>query len=176
MIRAFAMDFDGVHTDNRVTIDHLGNEYISCNRSDGRAIEMLHAAGIVMCVISRSNNAAMHYRCKALDLRLFAAVKHKSPVLLDWLDDRGAPPEDACYIGNDVDDVPCLEVVGYPARPPDSSMEVMDMKPRPMLATLADLARHIIAENERPGSVWGRQGGERPRPVPLPSAPRWGDR
>jgi N-acylneuraminate cytidylyltransferase len=41
-IEAIVFDFDGVLTDNLVSIDQQGKEHVSCSRADGLAFDVLH--------------------------------------------------------------------------------------------------------------------------------------
>ena len=39
--KALIMDFDGVHTNNKVYLDSNGNELVLCSRSDGMGLKQL---------------------------------------------------------------------------------------------------------------------------------------
>jgi YrbI family 3-deoxy-D-manno-octulosonate 8-phosphate phosphatase len=111
-VRAVVFDFDGVFTDNRVYVFEDGREAVVCDRSDGMGVGLLRAAGIPMLVISTEQNPVVSARCRKLDLPFRQGVDDKLSVLREWLDEQGASLADAVYVGNDVNDVECLEAVG----------------------------------------------------------------
>ncbi|MDA7485766.1 hypothetical protein N9A31_00325 [Candidatus Pelagibacter ubique] len=53
---ALIFDFDGVLTDNRVHLDQEGNEWASCNRSDGLAFDVLRKFKKHIYIISTEKN------------------------------------------------------------------------------------------------------------------------
>lgn len=110
--RALVLDFDGVITDNRVTVLEDGREAVVCNRGDGMGIAQAHKAGIEVIVISKERNPVVTARCKKLMVECLQGIDDKKNKLSDWLDDRGIDPQHVVYLGNDVNDVECMEMVG----------------------------------------------------------------
>ena len=52
-VRALVLDFDGVLTDNTVTVTSDGVEAVSCWRGDGIGTAALQAAGVPVVVLSK---------------------------------------------------------------------------------------------------------------------------
>ncbi|ARU17041.1 acylneuraminate cytidylyltransferase [Croceicoccus marinus] len=119
-IAALVMDFDGVLTDDRVFVSSAGEESVACSRSDGMGIELLRKAGLAMTVISKEQNAVVAARCRKLKLECSHGIDTKLPLFLHWLEERGIAPADAVYIGNDVNDLPCMEAAGCAVAPADA--------------------------------------------------------
>lgn len=119
-IAALVMDFDGVLTDDRVFVSSAGEESVACSRSDGMGIELLRKAGLAMSVISKEQNAVVAARCRKLKLECSHGIETKLPLFLHWLEEQGIAPADAIYIGNDINDLPCMEAAGCAVAPADA--------------------------------------------------------
>lgn len=119
-IGALVMDFDGVLTDDRVWIDQDGRESVACSRSDGMGIELLREAGLPMTVISKERNAVVAARCRKLAIEHAHGIADKLPLLREWLAEKGIEPEEAIYVGNDINDLACMHHVGCAVAPADA--------------------------------------------------------
>lgn len=119
-VAALIMDFDGVLTDNRVTVDQHGNEAVACHRGDGWAVGALRQAGIELLVLTQELNPVVRQRCAKLGVECLAAGGDKLEPLAEWLERRGVPPSAAVYVGNDAPDVPCMLYVGCGVAPVDA--------------------------------------------------------
>lgn len=113
-IRALILDFDGVLTDNTVTVASDGVESVSCWRSDGIGTAALQAVGIPVVVLSKERDPVVAVRCDKLGLPCYQGVDEKLPRLIEVLELLGVEPETAAYVGNDTNDVACLRHVGLP--------------------------------------------------------------
>lgn len=122
---ALVMDFDGVFTDNRVTVDEGGREAVTCNRSDGLGLEQLRALGLPMLVLSKERNPVVQARCAKLKLECLQAVDDKRPALEAWCGERGLDLADVIYIGNDTNDLPCFAAVGCAVAVADAHVEAL---------------------------------------------------
>jgi N-acylneuraminate cytidylyltransferase len=113
-ISALVLDFDGVFTDNRVIIFENGQEAVICNRGDGMGLENLKNFNLPIMVLSKETNSVVKKRCNKLGLDFIQGSDNKLDTLKKWLKHISATPENAIYIGNDENDIPCLEFVGCP--------------------------------------------------------------
>ena len=111
-LAAVVCDFDGVFTDNRALVLQDGREAVSCDRGDGYAIDQLKQSGIEMLVLSSEKNPVVQARCNKLGISCLHGVDHKQPALSDWLAERRIDPLQVVYVGNDVNDLGCLQAVG----------------------------------------------------------------
>lgn len=111
-VELVVFDFDGVMTDDRVWVDGEGNEMIAANRSDGMGIAMLHTAGIAAVVISTEPHPVVSARCKKLNIPTYQGVEDKAAVLRQVIEELHVRPENAVYLGNDVNDLACFPLVG----------------------------------------------------------------
>ena len=107
------LDFDGVLTDNRVWVSESGEESVACNRSDGMGLSMLRKNGVQVVVLSTERNPVVAARCKKLNLPCDQGIDDKRSALLRLTKKYDANIEDVVYIGNDVNDLECICMVGY---------------------------------------------------------------
>ncbi|WP_061963298.1 acylneuraminate cytidylyltransferase [Demequina aurantiaca] len=118
--QALVMDFDGVHTDDRVEVSEDGTESVTVSRSDGMGLGMLRDAGLPMLILSKERNPVVEARGRKLGVETVYGVDEKVNVLRQWCEQRRIPLSSVIYVGNDVNDVGCLEVVGWPVVVPDA--------------------------------------------------------
>lgn len=117
---AVVTDFDGVHTDDTVQTDADGRESVRVSRSDGMGIARLTRAGIPVLILSSETNPVVSARARKLQVDVRQGVQDKVAVLREWAAAQGVPLSRVAYIGNDVNDLSCLEVVGYPVAVPEA--------------------------------------------------------
>jgi N-acylneuraminate cytidylyltransferase len=124
-VRALVMDFDGVMTDNRVTVDAAGVESVTCSRGDGLGLGRLKAFPIAIAVISTERNPVVSARCAKLGIECIQGVDRKDAVLERWCSDHGISPSEVLYVGNDVNDAQCLALAGVSVVPQDAHPHVL---------------------------------------------------
>lgn len=122
--RALVMDFDGVHTDDRVWVDSQGNESVAVSRRDGMGIGILRNKGIPMLILSKERVPIVLVRAQKLEVEAQCGVDDKLAALIRWSDRVGIKLEDVAYVGNDVNDLECMSAVGWPIAVPDSHPHV----------------------------------------------------
>ncbi|HEX8237824.1 MAG TPA: acylneuraminate cytidylyltransferase [Abditibacteriaceae bacterium] len=124
-IGALVFDFDGVFTDNRVLVWEDGQEGAVCHRGDGWGLARLKELGLPMMVLSTERNPIVAARCRKLGLECVHNVAEKGAFLRDWLRERDIDPADVIYVGNDVNDLTCLQLVGCPVVVADAHPDVL---------------------------------------------------
>ena len=123
-IKLLALDFDGVLTNNKVIVDENGIESVICNRSDSLGIGLLKKKDIDVIVISKEANKVVKARCNKLKISCVQGIDDKISILKKEINKRGLQPEEVCFIGNDVNDVECIEYVGLGVAVNDAFSEV----------------------------------------------------
>jgi N-acylneuraminate cytidylyltransferase len=114
------LDFDGVLTDDRVLVGEDGSEYVTCSRSDGMGIARLRASDVPVVILSSETNPVVAARAKKLGVPVEQGV-HDKAAALDRIAERyDVSLIDIAYVGNDVNDVDCLRMVGLAAVPADA--------------------------------------------------------
>ncbi|MFI5874234.1 cytidylyltransferase domain-containing protein [Streptomyces sp. NPDC051445] len=113
-IDAVVLDFDGTQTDDRVLIDSDGREFVSVHRGDGLGIAALRRSGLRMLILSTERNPVVAARARKLRLPVLHGIDRKDLALKQWCEEQGIAPERVLYVGNDVNDLPCFALVGWP--------------------------------------------------------------
>ncbi|MEU0644729.1 N-acylneuraminate cytidylyltransferase [Streptomyces umbrinus] len=113
-IDAVVLDFDGTQTDDRVLIDSEGREFVSVHRGDGLGIAALRKSGLTMLILSSEKNPVVAARARKLQIPVLHGIDRKDLALKQWCEEQGIAPERVLYVGNDVNDLPCFALVGWP--------------------------------------------------------------
>lgn len=123
-IRLAVFDFDGVFTDNRVIVFQDGREAVVCSRADGLGLSRLRRAGCELLVISLETNPVVEARCRKLKLDVVQACDDKVRVIRERAGAMGIDLSEVSYLGNDINDLPSLAVVGLAACVADAYPQV----------------------------------------------------
>jgi YrbI family 3-deoxy-D-manno-octulosonate 8-phosphate phosphatase len=126
-IELVVFDFDGVFTDNRVWTNEHGEESVACWRGDALGLRRLEEVGVDHFVLSMEVNAAVGARARKVRAACIQGIDDKPPVLRDEAAKRGISLERTAYVGNDVNDAGCLEIVGLPVVPADAWPDVLPL-------------------------------------------------
>ncbi len=119
-------DFDGVFTDNRVWVDEQGHEMVAAYRSDSFGISRLASWGIPTLVISTEPNPVVEARCKKMRVEYVHGVQDKVPVLSEILRQKGIPPSETIFTGNDINDLGCFKLTGFAVAVADALPEALN--------------------------------------------------
>ncbi|MFC4138196.1 MULTISPECIES: acylneuraminate cytidylyltransferase [unclassified Microbacterium] len=111
---ALVTDFDGVHTDDTANVDEHGNESVRVSREDGMGVARLRRAGVPMLLLSTEQNPVVARRAEKLQVPVLHGVDDKASALAAWAAECGIRLEDIAYVGNDVNDLGPLGIVGWP--------------------------------------------------------------
>ena len=137
MIRTIKMvvfDFDGVMTDNRVLMDENGKESVFVSRADGMGINMLKSYGIDCVILSTEKNPVVSKRAEKLNISVLQGIDDKCMALKSYVGSREIALRDILYVGNDINDLGIMEIVGATAVPADA-YEVVKQKADILLKT-----------------------------------------
>ncbi|WP_031506327.1 N-acylneuraminate cytidylyltransferase [Streptomyces megasporus] len=113
-VDAVVLDFDGTQTDDRVYVDSDGRETVAVHRGDGLGIAALRRAGLPLLILSTEQNPVVAARARKLRIPVLHGVDRKDLALKQWCEEQGIAPERVLYVGNDVNDLPCFGLVGWP--------------------------------------------------------------
>lgn len=123
-IKMLVLDFDGVLTNNKVAVSDQGREYVLCDRSDGIGIKNLKDKNILIYIVSSEKNPVVKHRADKLGIPCIQSVADKSIVLNDLAAKYGFSLEETAFIGNDINDIPALEIVGVPIGVQDCHVDI----------------------------------------------------
>ncbi|MFF3764746.1 cytidylyltransferase domain-containing protein [Streptomyces sp. NPDC001922] len=113
-IDAVVLDFDGTQTDDRVLVDSDGREMVAVHRGDGLGIAALRRSGLGLLILSTEQNPVVAARARKLRVPVLHGIDRKDLALKQWCEEQGIAPERVLYVGNDVNDLPCFGLVGWP--------------------------------------------------------------
>ena len=111
-LRLVLTDNDGVLTDTGVYYSERGEELKRYSVRDGMGVERLRLAGVETAIVTREVAGCIRGRAEKLTVRLYAGVKDKLALLPTLLAEHGFEVDQLAFIGDDVNDVDLMEVVG----------------------------------------------------------------
>lgn len=113
-------DFDGVFTDNLVSVDENGKESVTCSRADGLGISMLKRSirkenlSCKLLVLSTEKNSVVAQRCSKLGLECVQGVANKKRYLEEnyaiSYSNQKSLWESILYFGNDLNDIELMNL------------------------------------------------------------------
>lgn len=119
-------DFDGVFTDNKVYVSEDGKESVLCSREDGMGISLLKKLNIPAYVVSTEINPVVSARAKKLGLLCYQGVSDKAKLIKGLARQDKIKLEEAIFVGNDINDINALEIVGLPIIVNDAHNDVKE--------------------------------------------------
>ncbi|MEW6055125.1 MAG: HAD hydrolase family protein [Bdellovibrionota bacterium] len=142
--RLIVYDFDGVLTDNRVWVTEDGRESVACNRSDGWWMGQIRKLGIEQIILSTEKNPVVSARARKLNIEAIQGQEDKKAALVALLEKKSLTPSDVCYIGNDMNDAGCMQIVGFSMCPNDSHPEILKLAKKTIPAAGGSgIVRHV---------------------------------
>ncbi|MEX1188055.1 MAG: HAD hydrolase family protein [Bacteroidia bacterium] len=125
-IKMIIFDVDGVMTDAGMYYTESGDEMKRFHARDGIGIKRLHEKEFLTGVISHGiNTKLISKRCELLGIKhVYAGSENKLTVLNSWIKDLQIDISQVAFIGDDINDLPLIEKVGFSACPADANIEV----------------------------------------------------
>ncbi|NJR74922.1 MAG: HAD-IIIA family hydrolase [Scytonema sp. CRU_2_7] len=114
-VKLLALDVDGVMTDGGLYYTDSGEVIKKFNVKDGQGLKLLIQAGIEVAIVSANSSSATLHRAKKLGIvHTFLGVEDKLTVLKDLCQKLSLSLSQVAYAGDDINDLPILQVVGCP--------------------------------------------------------------
>lgn len=127
-IKALFTDCDGCLTDGGMYYSENGDELKKFNTRDGMAFQMLRKRGIITGIITSENVELNRRRAEKLKLDYYIpGCKDKAAAIRKICEERGISPNEVVYIGDDVNDIEAIKMVGYGCCPRDAVDEVKNI-------------------------------------------------
>nr|WP_204723180.1 acylneuraminate cytidylyltransferase [Glutamicibacter nicotianae] len=123
-VDAVITDFDGVHTPDTAYVDEHGTETVRVSRSDGMGVARLRAAGVKFLILSKETNPVVAARAAKLKVEVAHGIENKAEYLARWLADESINPARVAYLGNDINDLGAMALVGWPITVADAHQDV----------------------------------------------------
>jgi 3-deoxy-D-manno-octulosonate 8-phosphate phosphatase (KDO 8-P phosphatase) len=124
-IRLVAFDFDGVFTNNMVYVLEDGSEAVRCFRSDGIGLQKLKELGIETVIISTEANPVVSARAHKLNIACVQNCQDKRSALQEIAREKDIALDQIAYVGNDINDLACLECVALPIVVHDAHRDIL---------------------------------------------------
>jgi len=114
-IKIIISDFDGIFTDGKLTIYSNGTTSKQIDYKDIMAIANILKMGIKFVIISGEKSAAIDIlKEKFPSIEVFQNERKKINVLKNLLSEYNLSPENTIYMGDDINDIECLNYVKFP--------------------------------------------------------------
>jgi len=113
VIKVLFMDVDGTLTDGKIYMGTNGELCKAFNIKDGCGIGViLRQAGIEPIIITGRRSQILENRCREINITsLYQGVDDKMEKMSELLEDRGLGLEETAYIGDDINDLECMEAI-----------------------------------------------------------------
>lgn len=120
-IKMLVMDVDGTLTDGKIYIGENGEIMKAFNVKDGYAIVHLKDYDITPVIITGRKSKIVEMRAKELKItELHQGVSDKLTLLKEIAKSYNVNQEEIAYIGDDLNDLECIEYCGLSACPSDA--------------------------------------------------------
>ena len=121
MIKAIALDVDGTLTDGTFLWDATGAEFKRFSFRDVMGIARASREGIIFALISGERNPIVdRYAAKMGITHVWQGCKDKAAALREFASAQSLELHEICFMGDDVNDLPALEIAGLAAAPADA--------------------------------------------------------
>jgi len=143
-VRAFVTDVDGVLTDGGLYYAENGDELKRFDVRDGQGLVLLREAGLLTAIVTRKQTTIVTRRARDLGIaEVQQNVIDKAAAITDLLARHRVAPSAVCYVGDDVGDLPAMQLVGLPVAVADA---VEDVRRAAAYVTRAGGGRGAIRE------------------------------
>jgi 3-deoxy-D-manno-octulosonate 8-phosphate phosphatase (KDO 8-P phosphatase) len=120
-IKAVAMDVDGVLTDGGVWWGPNGEEWKRFHFADIMGLSLARKSGMVIALMSGENSPLVDRLASKLGIGdVHKDCKDKAGALRTFSERHGLRLQEICFIGDDVNDLSALSIVGLSACPADA--------------------------------------------------------
>ncbi|MDT3335729.1 3-deoxy-manno-octulosonate-8-phosphatase KdsC [Shewanella sp. SP1S1-7] len=112
-IKLLICDVDGVFSDGRIYLSNSGEELKAFHTRDGYGVRSILTSGFNLAVITGRQSKIVENRMTALGVaHIYQGVDNKFEPYEALLALYGVTPEEVAYIGDDIVDLPVMNVVG----------------------------------------------------------------
>jgi 3-deoxy-D-manno-octulosonate 8-phosphate phosphatase (KDO 8-P phosphatase) len=126
-IKAIALDVDGVLTDGSVWWGPNGEEWKRFHFADIMGLSLARKSGMLLALISGENSALVDRFAQKLGITdIYKDCKDKGKALRTFSEKHALALEEICFIGDDVNDLPALNIAGLRACPADARPSIRE--------------------------------------------------
>lgn len=127
-IKNFFFDVDGVFTDGGLISHDDGVLVRVMNAKDGHALKKIIQAGFHICIITAGDSIGVMKRMEKLGvIHMHSKARKKGEILKAHCLEHGLELSESLFVGDDVSDIPAMELVKLSCCPKDATVEVKQM-------------------------------------------------
>ena len=127
-IKWIILDVDGVLTDGKLIYTSSGEEIKAFSARDGLGLAAAHTAGISLGIITARTSPMVERRAKELKFdALLMGPANKTEALRSLCESHHIELAHIAYMGDDLNDLGALSLVGLPMAPQDAAAEVKEL-------------------------------------------------
>jgi 3-deoxy-D-manno-octulosonate 8-phosphate phosphatase (KDO 8-P phosphatase) len=120
-IKAVAMDVDGVLTDGTAWLDEAGRELRRVSFADIMGVSLGRRAGLHFALVSGEDGPCLDQIAAKFGVgEVYRGCKDKAAAIRDFAARHDLELAEVCFVGDDVNDVPALEICGLAVVPADA--------------------------------------------------------
>ncbi len=124
-VRALALDVDGTLTDGGVWWGPGGQEWKRFCFADIMGVARALRAGIVITLISGEDSPLVDRFARKLGIEdITKGCRDKAEALREFAERQGLALSEICFMGDDVNDLPAMDLAGFSAAPADAQPAV----------------------------------------------------
>ena len=141
-IKLLILDVDGTLTDGKIHMGPNGETHKSFSVKDGMGIKLLQKQGVVIAIVTARNSIIVENRAKELGIEeLYQSISNKVSVITSLAEKYNVSLANIAYIGDDINDVEVMKIVGHSFCPNDSTPIV------------TEIANTVLTKNGGDGAV-----------------------
>ena len=120
-------DVDGVLTDGGVIFNNEGIETKQFHIRDGLGIKLWQRAGYKFGIVTARNSHIVKVRSAELGIEIVRqGFEEKLSKVRESIEQQGLQPEQTCFIGDDLTDLPAIKRMGFGVAVHDAAEEVRE--------------------------------------------------
>lgn len=127
-IKLIVTDFDGVITDGFVYYTNSCEDMKRVSYKDIMGMSIAVKNGYTLGIISGEKTGIIDKVAQKFSLvDVHQGIREKLPVLVSIAEKYGVDLKNICYFGDDINDIPILEKVGFAVTVPDANIKVRQL-------------------------------------------------
>lgn len=124
-IKVLIMDVDGVLTDGKIVFDDKGGELKFFDVQDGLGVILMKRAGLKTAIITAKGSKVVERRSADMQVDLlYQDAEDKTVAFRHLLEELKLKEEDACFIADELIDLPVIRLAGLAVAVKNAAPEV----------------------------------------------------
>jgi 3-deoxy-D-manno-octulosonate 8-phosphate phosphatase (KDO 8-P phosphatase) len=125
-IRAIAFDVDGVLTDGGLWWGPNGEEWKRFCFTDIMGLSLGRRAGFTLALISGEDSPLVDRFAQKLKIKhVVKGCRDKAKALKEFATEAALDLNQICFMGDDINDLPALDIAGFSAAPSNAAADVL---------------------------------------------------